>query len=65
VICVFDEAACLKSNYKLSLADAIGVATAKELSGQFVTSDHSELEAVEQYEQTPFLWLPARPKREH
>jgi predicted nucleic acid-binding protein len=60
---VFHEAAGLKSSYKLSLADAIGVATAKDLSGQFVTSDHSELEPVEQHEQVSFLWLPARPKK--
>jgi predicted nucleic acid-binding protein len=60
---VFDEAARLKSNYKLSLADAIGIATAKDLSGQFVTSDHSELEPVEQHEQMSFLWLPAKPKK--
>jgi predicted nucleic acid-binding protein len=60
---VFHEAARLKSGYKLSLADAIGVATAKELSAQFVTSDHSELEPVEQHEQISFLWLPPRPKK--
>jgi hypothetical protein len=28
-----------------------------------VTSDHSELEPVEQHEQISFLWLPARPKK--
>jgi PIN domain nuclease of toxin-antitoxin system len=38
---VFHEAAKLKADYKLSLADAVGLATAKELSAQFVTSDHS------------------------
>ena len=37
---IFYEAARLKAAYKLSLADAIGLATAAELSGQFVSSDH-------------------------
>ncbi|MDR1319051.1 MAG: PIN domain-containing protein [Treponema sp.] len=60
---VFHEAARLKSGYKLSLADAIGVATAKDLSGHFVTSDHSELEIIEQQESLSVLWLPARPKK--
>jgi len=43
---VFQEAARLKAVYRISLADCIGIATATELSGQFVTSDHHELEAV-------------------
>jgi predicted nucleic acid-binding protein len=60
---VFHEAARLKAAHKMSLADAIGVATAKEISAQFVTSDHSELEIVEQQEPISFLWLPARPKK--
>jgi predicted nucleic acid-binding protein len=60
---VFHEAARLKASYKMSLADAVGLAATKELSGQFVTSDHSELEEVEQHEKIPFLWLPAKPKK--
>jgi predicted nucleic acid-binding protein len=47
----------------MSLADSIGLATAKDLGAIFVTSDHSELEAVEQHEPISFLWLPARPKK--
>jgi PIN domain nuclease of toxin-antitoxin system len=43
---VFHEAARLKTSYKMSIADCIGLATAIELSGQFVSSDHHELEAV-------------------
>jgi uncharacterized protein len=43
---VFREAAHLKAAYKMSIADCIGLATAIELSGQFVSSDHHELEAV-------------------
>jgi len=43
---VFREAARLKATHKMSIADCIGLATAIELSGQFVSSDHHELEAV-------------------
>jgi PIN domain nuclease of toxin-antitoxin system len=60
---IFHEAARLKVTHKMSLADAIGLATTAELSGTFVSSDHSELEAVENSEQIPFLWLPPRPKK--
>jgi predicted nucleic acid-binding protein len=60
---VYHETAHLKASYKIALADAIGLATAKELSGQFVTSDHHELEPIEQHEPISFLWLPARPKK--
>jgi predicted nucleic acid-binding protein len=60
---VFHEASRLKSSYKCSLADAIGLAIAADLSAAFVTSDHSELETVEQHEAIPFLWLPSRPRK--
>ena len=60
---IFQEASRLKASYKCSLADAIGLATAIELSGQFVTSDHHELEAVAENESIPFLWLPSHPKK--
>jgi predicted nucleic acid-binding protein len=60
---LFQEASRLKAVYKCSLADAIGLATAIELSGQFVTSDHHELEAVAENESIPFLWLPSHPKK--
>ena len=43
---VFHEAARLKTSYKMSIADCIGLATAIDLSGQFVSSDHHELDAV-------------------
>jgi predicted nucleic acid-binding protein len=52
---------CLKlkkgTYHRISLADAIGLATAKELSGQFATSDHHELEKIEQQEPYQFLWI--------
>ncbi|MDR1839742.1 MAG: type II toxin-antitoxin system VapC family toxin [Treponema sp.] len=60
---LFQQSARLKASYKCSLADAIGLATSIELSGQFVTSDHHELEAIAEKENISFLWLPSRPKK--
>ena len=60
---VFQQSSRIKAAYRCSLADAIGLATAIELTGQFVTSDHHELEAVEKNESIPFIWLPSHPKK--
>jgi predicted nucleic acid-binding protein len=60
---VYHEAARLKAFNAISLADAIGLASAKELSAQFVSSDHSELEIIEQQESISFRWLPPHPKK--
>jgi predicted nucleic acid-binding protein len=54
---VYREAARLKGSYRISLADAVGLATAFELSGQFVTSDHHELEKIEQNEPYTLFWV--------
>jgi len=54
---VFQEAARLKVSYKMSLADCIGLATALEFSGQFVTSDHHELEEVAKNEAYLINWF--------
>jgi len=54
---VFKEAARLKAAYKISLADCIGLATTLELSGQFVTSDHHELEIVAKKESSSIFWF--------
>jgi uncharacterized protein len=54
---IFREAARLKAAYKMSIADCIGLATAIELSGQFVSSDHSELEAVAENESSLIFWF--------
>ena len=54
---VFHEAARQKVAYKMSLADCIGIATAIDLSGQFVTSDHHELKAVAENAPTLFFWF--------
>jgi len=59
---VFQQSARLKASYKCSLADTIGLATAKELSAHFVTSDHHELEQISKNEPIPFVWLPPHPK---
>jgi len=60
---IFQQSSRLKALYKCSIADAIGIATAIELSGQFVSSDHHELKAVIEKEPIPFLWLPPHPKK--
>jgi predicted nucleic acid-binding protein len=60
---VIAEASRLKGSYKMSTADAFGLAAAANLSGTFVTSDHKELEPVEANEHINFLWLPPRPKK--
>jgi len=54
---IFREAARLKAAYKMSIADCIGLATAIELSGQFVSSDHYELEAVAENEPSLIFWF--------
>jgi hypothetical protein len=53
----------LKVAYSISLADSIACAVAKEFSAILVTSDHSELELLEQQKSIPFLWLPPHPKK--
>ena len=60
---VFQEASRLKAFYKCSLADAIGLASAIELSGQFVSSDHHELEIIEKKETISIFWLPPKSKK--
>jgi predicted nucleic acid-binding protein len=61
---VYHEAARLKGAHKMALGDAIGLAAAKSLDAAFVTSDHNELDAVEQKETLNFLWIrPPGPKK--
>ena len=54
---IFHEAARLKVTYKMSLGDCIGLATAIEFSGQFVTSDHHELELVAMETPNLIFWF--------
>ena len=53
----FLEAARMKVKYKISLGDCIGLATARELSGKFVTSDHHEIDPVAKKEPNLIFWF--------
>jgi PIN domain nuclease of toxin-antitoxin system len=55
---VFDHAARLKGiHHRLSLADAVGLATAAGLNACFVTSDHKELEPIGKAESLDIFWF--------
>ena len=54
---IFHEASLFKSAYKMSLGDCIGLATAIELSGQFVTSDHHEIGPVAKDNPSLVFWF--------
>jgi len=54
---IFQESTRLKATYRCSLADVIGIATAVEFSGVFVTADHHELDIVASKESIDFLWF--------
>jgi PIN domain nuclease of toxin-antitoxin system len=55
---LLDEAARIKAVFRrISLADAVGLATAHCMDGIFVTADHHELDAVEQSGSVRFLWI--------
>ncbi|GHU81413.1 hypothetical protein FACS189468_3980 [Spirochaetia bacterium] len=58
---VFRMAAHIKADYRCSLADAVGLATAFDLSGTFVTSD-GELLPMERQETIDIFWF--RPPKE-
>jgi len=51
------KAGRLKSSYKMSLADSIGLAEAITHDGNFVTADHHELDIVEENESLSFVWI--------
>jgi len=51
------KAGRLKSLYKMSLADSIGLAEAIINGGYFVTADHHELDIVEKKENLNFIWI--------
>jgi predicted nucleic acid-binding protein len=54
---VFHEAARLKAKYKVSVGDSIGLATAAGLGGQFVSSDHHDLDKIDQSEPDRLYWF--------
>jgi len=62
---VFHASGKLKAAYnKMSVADAIGLATASCFHGTFVTSDHADMDKYEPLLGIPFLWIrPASVKR--
>jgi predicted nucleic acid-binding protein len=47
----------LKSMYKISLADSIGLAEAIINNGYFVTADHHEIDIVEEKEKLNIIWI--------
>jgi len=54
---VFREAARLKTEYKISLADAVALGQTSALDAIILTSDHHELDVVEQKEAIKFYWI--------
>ena len=59
---IFIKAGRLKSLYKMSLADSIGLAETIINNGCFVTADHHELEIVQEKETLNIIWI--REKKE-
>ena len=54
---IIKNAGKLKKRYKMSLADAVGLAEAIISDGSFVTADHHELDVVEENEDIRFTWI--------
>jgi len=54
---IFLEAGRLKSKYKLSLADSIGLAYSTKSKACFVTSDKHEIKIIAQNEKLKVLWV--------
>ncbi|MDR1130796.1 MAG: type II toxin-antitoxin system VapC family toxin [Oscillospiraceae bacterium] len=54
---IFTEAGRLKASYKISLADSIALAQALIVSGELLTSDHHEFDAVVGREDIVFQWI--------
>jgi len=57
---IFIRAGRLKSLYKMSLADSIGLAETIINNGYFVTADHHELEIVQEKEKINIIWIRER-----
>jgi len=54
---VINKAGALKSKYRISLADSVGLAQTVLLNASFITTDHHELDIVEKNEAIKFAWL--------
>jgi len=57
------KAGRIKSLYKMSLADSIGLAETIINNGYFVTADHHELEIVQEKENIDIIWIRDRKKK--
>jgi predicted nucleic acid-binding protein len=57
------KAGRLKSLYKMSLADSIGLAETIINGGYFVTADHHELEIVQEKEKIKIVWIRERKQK--
>jgi predicted nucleic acid-binding protein len=51
------EAARFKLSYKISVADAFALATAKLEDATLVTADHHEFDAIEEANEISFFWF--------
>jgi predicted nucleic acid-binding protein len=54
---IIEEAGKLKSKYRISLADSIGLAQSIVFNAHFVSADHHELDIVEANETIQFTWF--------
>jgi len=54
---ILTRAGRLKSLYKMSLADSIGLAETIINDGYFVTADHHELDTIERKEHLKIVWI--------
>jgi predicted nucleic acid-binding protein len=54
---VFAEAGRLKATYRISLADAVALASTSVSGGMLVTADHHEFDVIEQKEKIQFYWI--------
>ena len=54
---IIEKAGILKSKYRISLADSIGLAQSIVFDAYFTTADHHELDIVEANENIKFAWF--------
>jgi len=54
---IIEEAGRLKSKYRISLADSVGLAQSIVFNAYFVSADHHELDIVEAKENIKFAWF--------
>jgi len=54
---VLINAGRLKSLYKISLADSVGLAKTRVSGGYFVTAAHHEMDILEERENTSIIWI--------